>query len=169
MGQNGVKLNWSAATDDHTPSSGLSYNLRVGTSPGGLDIVSPQSDPITGRRLVVQLGNAYERLFSLLTNLSYGQYYWSVQAIDSAYAGGPFASEATFTIAPVITTFSYTNNQFKINFNALATNSYTLQASPNLTTWTNLASLIPPTNGPAQLTDPAPAHSPVRYYRLSSP
>jgi hypothetical protein len=27
---------------------GLSYNLRVGTSPGGIDVVGPMADPATG-------------------------------------------------------------------------------------------------------------------------
>jgi hypothetical protein len=33
-----------------------------------------------------------------LTNLQPGLYFWSVQAIDTSFAGSPFANEATFRI-----------------------------------------------------------------------
>jgi hypothetical protein len=166
----GVKMMWGSATDDHTPVAGLNYNIRVGSASGAVDIVSPEADPITGRRYVVQLGNAYERQFSLLTNLTGGTYYWSVQAIDTAFAGGAFATESTFTIAPRISSFSYqTNGQFQVTFNALPANSYTLQASTDFTTWTNLANVIPATNGPAQLIDTNINPYPMRYYRVKCP
>ena len=170
IGGSGVLLNWGAATDDHTPASGLNYNIRVGSVPGGLDIVSPMADPATGRRLVVQIGNAQERLFSILTNLTGGTYYWSVQAIDTAFAGGPFATEATFAIPPTISSGAYqSNGQFQVTFNALGGSSYTLQGSTNLTQWDFVANLIPVASDPAQLTDPNAASFAKRYYRLSCP
>ena len=170
IGGSGVRLNWGAATDDHTPASGLNYNIRVGSSPGALDIVSPMADPVTGKRLVVQIGNAQTRLFSILTNLTGGTYYWSVQAIDTAFAGGAFATESTFVIPPSISGWAYqTNGQFQVNFNALAGSSYTLQASSNLVQWTFVANVIPGVTGPAQLTDTNASSFPTRYYRLSCP
>ncbi len=170
LGRGGVKLSWGAATDDHTPASGLNYNIRVGSSPGGVEIVSPEADPVTGRRLVVDIGNAQERLFSLLTNLVGGTYYWSVQAIDTAFAGGAFAAESTFVIPPSITGFSFqTNGQFRASFTALGNSSYTLQASTNLQQWTNVTTLVAATNGAAQLTDANGAGFARRYYRLSVP
>ena len=41
---------WNAATDAQTPSLGLSYNLRVGTTPFAGNIMSGQADPATGYR-----------------------------------------------------------------------------------------------------------------------
>ena len=168
-GNGGVKLMWGAATDDHTPASGLNYNIRVSTTPGGLDVVSPEANPLTGQRLVVQIGNAQERLFSLLTNLTGGTYYWSVQAIDTAFAGGAFATESTFVIPPTINGAVFTNGQFQVAFNALATNSYTLQASTNLSAWVAVTNLIPASNGPVSLTDTNTLLYPRRYYRVSVP
>ena len=99
LSKNGAVLNWSAASDAQTPAAGLSYNVRIGTTPGGIDVVSPLADLGTGLRRLPALGNAQGRLFSIITNLHYGRtYYWSVQAIDSAFAGGPFATESSFTI-----------------------------------------------------------------------
>ncbi len=91
-----VVLSWIAATDDHTPVAGLNYNLRIGTTPGGYDTVSPMSDPVTGVRRVPQRGLI--QLTSSTLSLPPGTYYWSVQAIDSAFLGGAWSTEGTFTI-----------------------------------------------------------------------
>jgi hypothetical protein len=89
-----VTLNWNAAADANQ-TGGLSYNLRVGTTPGGSQIVSPDSAP-NGLRRVARLGNVQANLRWSLTNLPVGTYYWSVQAVDHAYAGSAFAPEQTF-------------------------------------------------------------------------
>lgn len=96
---NTAVLSWSAASDSQTPAAALSYNVRVGTSPGGTNIVSPLADPATGYRYVVANGNAGHRSSFTLNNLKPGvTYYWSVQAVDTAFAGSPFAAEASFTV-----------------------------------------------------------------------
>lgn len=96
--QNDVQLIWQAATDDHTPPAGLTYNLRVGSTPGGNDIVSSMAVSSTGWRKLARPGNAGTRLFYLLPGLADGTYYWSVQAIDNNFAGGAFAPEQSFTL-----------------------------------------------------------------------
>jgi Calx-beta domain/FG-GAP-like repeat/Fibronectin type III domain len=91
-------LSWSAPSDDHTASAALSYNLRVGISSGGTQIVSPLSLS-AGTRLVPQDGNVGERTSYALTGLTPGTtYHWSVQAVDSGFAGSAFATEGTFTV-----------------------------------------------------------------------
>ncbi|MBI3193309.1 MAG: VCBS repeat-containing protein, partial [Ignavibacteriae bacterium] len=45
-----VSLTWSTANDGETPSNALTYNLRIGTTPGGTDIVAPSSNVQTGFR-----------------------------------------------------------------------------------------------------------------------
>ncbi|HEY5912866.1 MAG TPA: VCBS repeat-containing protein [Verrucomicrobiae bacterium] len=52
-----VVLKWNPPADDHTPSAGLSYNIRIGTAPGASDIVSA---PVlaNGVLLVPQMGSA---------------------------------------------------------------------------------------------------------------
>jgi hypothetical protein len=95
-----VTLRWSSPiTDDHTPLAGLSYNLRVGTQPGGIDVIAPMAMPGTGNRLLPAVGNVYQARAITLTSLSVGQrYYWSVQAIDTSYLGSRFAVEGNFLI-----------------------------------------------------------------------
>jgi len=85
-------FSWNAAADAQTPTAGLTYNLRVGTTPGGSDVFSTTADPQTGLRYVPEVGNA-RHMLSWKLRLPVRTYYWSVQAIDSGYAGGAWAAE----------------------------------------------------------------------------
>jgi parallel beta-helix repeat protein len=99
-----VTLNWSAASDSNTSANGLSYNLRVGTSSGWVNTMTPQScvgacgSGSDGFRKVVELGNVQQGLTTKLNNLTRGTYYWSVQAVDGAFAGSAWATQGSFTI-----------------------------------------------------------------------
>jgi hypothetical protein len=99
---NEVILAWDKASDSKTNQNALTYNVRVGTTPGGNEILSCSSDEITGFRRIAQIGNAGTSLNYILKNLDPGTYYWSAQAIDQAYAGGLFADEESFTITDPI-------------------------------------------------------------------
>jgi hypothetical protein len=99
---NNVILSWDAATDMQTPAEGLTYNLRVGTTPGGNEIVSSMADNATGWRKIARQGNCWTRTFYQLNNLSDGTYYWTVQAIDNTFAGSAFAEQPSFTIGVAV-------------------------------------------------------------------
>ena len=86
------------STDDETPAPALTYNIRVGSQPGASDVVHGFSDPISGRRQRSEPGNAWNNRRWTLRDLAPGKYYWSVQAIDAAYAGSRFAPEQSFTV-----------------------------------------------------------------------
>jgi hypothetical protein len=93
-------LTWNTPADDTTPASGLSYNLRIGTSPGGSDVLAPAS-AVNGFRRVPQWGNAQLGLnASFRFDLGIA-YYWSVQAVDGTFAGSSFATEQSFKFLPV--------------------------------------------------------------------
>jgi hypothetical protein len=96
-----VVFSWNAPSDAQTPAAGLSYNLRVGTSPGTANVLSPNSDFNTGVRRLPDLGNARRSgsAFLSLWSLPLGSYYWSVQAVDNGFAGGPWAPEQSFVMA----------------------------------------------------------------------
>lgn len=96
-----VTLSWGPAEDLQTPAAALTYNLRVGTAPGLDDVIPSQSDPNSGARLVVASGNVGSSLSWALDGLQEGTFYWSVQAVDSGFLGGPFAAEESFTIGAV--------------------------------------------------------------------
>ncbi len=95
-------LSWDAAEDTEQAYSGLTYNVRVGTTQGDSDVVSPMAiigGGSDGTRLLPQMGNAGERTSYTLKDLPAGTYYWSVQAIDNGFAGSTFSSEGMFTVA----------------------------------------------------------------------
>lgn len=96
-GGQGVKLNWQAATDAQTPKSGLVYNLYLSDTPDGQNLLSPMADQKVGYRRVVRLGNSQSTRFTMTGLMPNKTYYWSVQAIDGAFAGSPFAPEQSFT------------------------------------------------------------------------
>jgi hypothetical protein len=176
----GVVLSWNAATDAQTPAAGLSYNIRVGTSPGGFDIVSPQADPATGFRRVPQLGNAQERLMAILTNLPAATYYWSVQAIDTGFAGSPFAPESSFTVTgamsatqPLLTGVTMLpNGAFQFSFTNQGSSFTVLSAtdvSLPLSNWTVVGSPSNVAPGVFQFTTSPAANDAQRFFRVRSP
>ena len=92
-----VTLSWDTASDAQTPSPGLTYNLRIGTTPGGSEVMSPMAGR-NGYRRVVQMGNVNHNLSWQIKNLQPNTtYFWSVQAVDNSFAGGTWAEEETFT------------------------------------------------------------------------
>ena len=100
---NAAMLSWSAATDEQTPSSGLSYNVRAGTTPGGTNLLAAHVNAATGFRRLPAPGNAQLRQSLPLAGLTNGQpVYWSVQAVDNSFAGGPFASETSVVSTPTL-------------------------------------------------------------------
>jgi hypothetical protein len=93
-----ITFSWNASTDTQTASAGLTYNLRIGTTPGGSQICSAMANPVSGYRNIAQIGNMNSRRTFTIKNLPEGTYYWSVQAIDNAFAGSTFATEQSFSI-----------------------------------------------------------------------
>lgn len=112
-----VEFNWNPSTDDNTPSPGLTYSVKIGTTPGGEEIMSSSANT-NGVRKVSTKGNA-EHNIKWKVSLPAGQYYWSVQAIDAAYSGSEFTEPQKFTLSPSGVTilngpFSIPNNNFLI-------------------------------------------------------
>ncbi|MGD8781553.1 MAG: FG-GAP-like repeat-containing protein, partial [Ignavibacteria bacterium] len=95
-----IVLSWDESTDTETPTLGLSYNLRIGTTPGGGEIINPMSNGSDGYRKVVMSGNIGKNLEITLKDLPIGTYYWSVQAIDASYSGSEFSVENSFEVIP---------------------------------------------------------------------
>jgi hypothetical protein len=165
-----VVLKWNPPADDHTPVPGLSYNVRIGTTPGGVDIISPGADPATGVRRVAALGNLGENL-SATVFLPPGHYYWSVQAVDTSFAGSPFADEQQFSIGPVIVNpIHHANGVFEFDFTNRTALSFNVLASTDVvmpsTNWANLGPATSLGGGLYRFTDASAIGQPQRYYRL---
>jgi hypothetical protein len=166
-----VNLSWNASTDAQTTNISLSYNLRVGTTPGGADIVNPAANLTNGFRRVAAMGNVQLGTNAVLTNLALGTYYWSVQAVDSAFAGSPFSATNSFFYAtpPSITGISrQPNGSLLFQFSGTANANYRLEFSTNLPQWFETNLLTAGSNGVFQFTDSQNTNSPARFYRLKT-
>ena len=105
-----VLLEWEFGVDRETPSEGLAYTLRVGTSSRSNDILSG----------AVGLGaaNVGQGTSHRLTGLESGTYYWSVQALDPGLARSAWSEEGWFiidTVEPVVIDWDVTPNRAGID------------------------------------------------------
>ncbi len=91
-----VILSWNKSNDHTTPQSGLTYNIRIDTISNGIRVVSPMANLTDGYRRIPHLGNSGYNTSRKIDSLRDGKYYWSVQAIDNAFAGSAFSKETTF-------------------------------------------------------------------------
>ncbi|MHC4671805.1 MAG: FG-GAP-like repeat-containing protein [Planctomycetota bacterium] len=109
---NDVAFSWSASTDNETPTNGLSYNLRVGTNPSDDDVFCGMADLSSGFRMTPTMGNVQKQLSWTIQGFQGGTYYWSVQAVDTAFAGSSWATEQSVTVlGPAITVKSPNRNE----------------------------------------------------------
>ncbi len=91
-------LKWNAAIDNQTASSAISYNIKIGSTPGANDIFSSNSK-VNGYHKIADEGNVgIDTIFFI--NLPAGQYFWSVQAIDNGLQTSAFSSESQFEVLP---------------------------------------------------------------------
>ena len=136
---NAVMLSWNSATDDSTAATGLTYNVRAGTTPGGIDLFAGHVDATNGFRRVPALGNAYLRHSLPLTGLTNGQtVYWSVQAVDTSFAGVPFATETSEVTTPTLAITPSTTTNAIVSWTP-PTFGWHLEETPalNPAAWTN--------------------------------
>ena len=95
LGYGKVKFKWDEPSDDFS-SGGLGYVLRIGTTPGGTELSNTLSNLETGERLISESPTIFNNYFQ--TQLDPGNYYFSVQAVDSALKGSEFSDESSSTI-----------------------------------------------------------------------
>jgi hypothetical protein len=164
----GVLFSWLASSNHQ---SGITYNLRIGTTPLGVDIVSPEADPNTGRRRVAIFGNIGTQL-SAVMRLPPGNYYWSVQAVSSSFSGSPFAPEQELRLEPVIENISHNQGSFELSLAFVPSSALTVLASPDisvpLTNWINLGPMVEHSPGDFHFTDAQGTNMPQRFYRVRS-
>jgi hypothetical protein len=96
-----VTLSWDESTDAQTLQDALTYNIRMGTTSGGGEVVPAMADPATGFRRVAAPGNASSLNSVMIMELEPGTYYWSVQALDQGFLGSEFSPERYFTIGTI--------------------------------------------------------------------
>jgi hypothetical protein len=155
LSSNVGRLFWNHARDTNQ-SGGLTYNVRVGTAPGLGDVVSPMS-LTDGYRLVPRHGNAEWNTNFAVTTLQPGRtYYWSVQAVDNSFAGGPFAVESSFTMSEGVLDLKYVGaSDLEFELRARPNTNWRLEMSSDLRNWLDYPApgvvIQTTTNGPGRL------------------
>jgi hypothetical protein len=89
-----ASLRWTAPIDDRTPANGLTYDVRLGVSTRGGQIVPLPADSVTGLRRVTRFGHCVADS-AWITGLPANRYYFTVQAIDASFAGSAPAAWQT--------------------------------------------------------------------------
>ena len=90
-----LTLNWNDGADNQSNSSGLTYTLRIGTSPGGHDVfsgVAPNGFGNVGGSKTVRLAIPLAR----------DTYYWAVRAVDGGYLASVESQEERFNVQDLV-------------------------------------------------------------------
>ena len=99
LGNNGtLMITWDKPNDDY--SNSFRYSVRVGTTPGGSDILYSNSitdEGDTNGSTLLDISSLTTRTSTFLT-VKPGTYYVSVQAIDGGNMGGPFSDEVSTSV-----------------------------------------------------------------------
>jgi hypothetical protein len=92
-----ARIGWIKSYDTDSRTKNLYYNLRMGTSPGGTDIVSPLSFP-DGSRKIANKGNMDQATMYTIRDLNPSTtYYFAIQVIDQSLAPSAWSGENSFT------------------------------------------------------------------------
>ncbi|HPN31842.1 MAG TPA: FG-GAP-like repeat-containing protein [bacterium] len=94
-----IVFKWTKGTDSITPQSSLSYNIRIGKTQGGSEIISADSNSNHIGSSVLY-GNVQFNASYILNSekLEEGIYYWSVQTLDNGMMKSVWTAEDTFKI-----------------------------------------------------------------------
>ncbi|PKN70890.1 MAG: hypothetical protein CVU50_10665, partial [Candidatus Cloacimonetes bacterium HGW-Cloacimonetes-3] len=93
---NGFALLADGSSDDTTPIGALHYNYRIGSTPGGCEIVSPMALG-NGLRELCSYGNSYSGKYFLQDFTPDTTIYVSAQALDNSFSGSAFSPEVQVT------------------------------------------------------------------------
>ncbi|WP_418509689.1 FG-GAP-like repeat-containing protein [Corallibacter sp.] len=111
-----ITITWNTASDNETPSSGLSYNILIKENPIGSPehVISPMAQENNGWRKIAQYGNTMlNNSFTWNIPDNYlgenTQFTVKVQAIDNAFAGSPFSDAHTINLNTLNTNNHYFN------------------------------------------------------------
>jgi hypothetical protein len=91
-------FSWDKGSDLQTSADALSYNLMIGTRPGGDDVLPCLSHAENGNRKVIRLGNMNQDTSWCIVDLEPGTYHYAVQTVDQGFRGSEFSPEHSFDI-----------------------------------------------------------------------
>ena len=86
---------WGSGSDQIDSDASLRYNVKIGTSSGGYDLLSPSFE--------YSSANIGQRLIKEFNQIPHGTYYWSVQTIDGTGMTSAWSEEDTLFISRLVT------------------------------------------------------------------
>ena len=117
-------VNWGDGRDAETQTIDLTYALRIGTAPGGSDIVYAHANADGSRRNYLDGNMLKKHSYSIdLSSYAPSDIYIAVQAIDAQHKGSAWSEEATVRHNILPATFVVDND--KINMNDTVTVRFT--------------------------------------------
>ena len=148
-----VTLVWNANTDPNVAGCNVYYGVSSG------DYTS-----------MVNAGNATNTTVSgLVAGVTY---YFAATAYDSAGAQSGYSTEATYTVPVTVTTMpaqvqirSAPAGQFILTVSGPTGQTYNVQATQDLKTWTVIGTVTVGAGGSLDFTDTGAASFPQRFYR----
>lgn len=119
-----LTITWGNGADDKTAVNDLTYALRIGTTPGGNDILAAHANADGTRRNFLDGNMGKEHTYTIdLRTYNPSTIYVAVQTIDAQHAGSVWSQEASVThdYVPV----EFVLNKTTIAFNGSITLTYT--------------------------------------------
>ncbi len=93
-----LTFSWDASSDAETATEAISYNLYIRDASGKL-FFPAMADLETGMKFIPSMGNTNLNTTWVINDLPTDtEYFWSVQAVDSQFAGSEFAEEGNFVL-----------------------------------------------------------------------
>ena len=117
-----LTVSWGDGSDDRTATSDLTYALRVGTTPGGDDILRAHANADGSRRNFLD-GNM-SRFHNYTLNLTQRQpatIYVSVQTIDAQHVGSAWSEEASIEHTGFVADFRVSRTELGCGEKLIAT------------------------------------------------
>lgn len=130
-----LTITWGNGSDDKTAVADLTYALRIGTTPGGNEILAAHANADGSRRNFLDGNMGKEHAYTIdLTSYTPATIYVAVQAIDAQHAGSVWSQEATVVHDLVPTAFAL--DRSTINFNETAVLTFTALPEGYTHAWT---------------------------------
>lgn len=166
-------LAWDSATDAQTPAAGLTYNVRIGTTPGGSEVVTAHAAAGGFHRLADPGNAAHSRVFQVRGLVPGTTYHWSVQSIDGGLMASAFTADGSFVATadePENVSFGVTAGTFHAAWRGTPGSVYRIEASSDLSGWTPVATPVAAAGtGLFEFSGPVSAHPAARFYRAARP
>ena len=111
-----LTITWGNGVDDKTATADLTYALRIGTTPGGNDILVAHANADGSRRNFIDGNMGKEHSYTIdLRTYTPATVYVAVQAIDAQHSGSAWSQEATAAHTYLPVEFALDRNSININ------------------------------------------------------